>query len=137
MSNALAEIKKAKKEITELKKQLQKKVKATFHDAVKELFKENPKLTSISWTQYTPYFNDGDACTFSSNHEYADINGDEEDNDEEVDSGLTDKELGNLEKTVHEFLRNFDDDDMLSMFGDHVKVVVTAKNIEAEEYSHD
>jgi hypothetical protein len=35
---------------------------------LKPLFdKSNGKITSLGWSQYTPYFNDGDSCEFSLN----------------------------------------------------------------------
>jgi hypothetical protein len=53
----------------------QKKIKEEFQSAgqaiTKEAFKEffdlNPGITAVIWTQYTPYFNDGDACEFRVN----------------------------------------------------------------------
>jgi hypothetical protein len=33
-------------------------------DALAEAF-AHPSIVAIRWTQYTPYFNDGDACVFS------------------------------------------------------------------------
>lgn len=33
--------------------------------SVQSFFEACPEITSIFWTQYTPYFNDGDACEFS------------------------------------------------------------------------
>ncbi len=44
----------------EIQKEIQKEIPVAF-DA---LFDAYPKLVWFSWTQYTPYFNDGDACTF-------------------------------------------------------------------------
>ena len=35
-------------------------------------------LTSFAWTQYTPHWNDGDACTFSAHTDYLYINGSED-----------------------------------------------------------
>lgn len=32
--------------------------------AFKIFFDENPTVTAFTWTQYTPYFNDGDECVF-------------------------------------------------------------------------
>ena len=32
--------------------------------------KTDPRIQAISWTQYTPYFNDGDSCTFSAHTSY-------------------------------------------------------------------
>lgn len=37
---------------------------ALLQDAYERLF-DYPQLKSVSWTQYTPYFNDGDECIFS------------------------------------------------------------------------
>lgn len=31
------------------------------------IFERHPELTVIKWNQYTPYFNDGEECTFSVN----------------------------------------------------------------------
>lgn len=36
-----------------------------FHDTSKSIFDEIPRLTAIMWMQYTPYFNDGEPCTFT------------------------------------------------------------------------
>jgi hypothetical protein len=150
MGTNLDELKAVKKQINDLKKDAAKKVKELFHVAVAELFKENPKLTSISWTQYTPYFNDGDTCEFSSGHDYCDINGvneddwEDEDEDEEdsesEDSELpevTEAEMKVLKKVVSDFMKHWDDDDMYDLFGDHVQVTVTAKGIETEDYEHE
>jgi hypothetical protein len=35
-----------------------------FQEGAKGVFAEFPELVEFSWEQYTPYFNDGDACTF-------------------------------------------------------------------------
>lgn len=50
------------------------KVREVFNSGLKEyaqeIFKENPKLLGFSWTQYTPYFNDGSPCEFGINGHY-------------------------------------------------------------------
>lgn len=38
---------------------------------------------------------------------------------------------------IHDFLRNFEDDDLESMFGDHAKVIITKDRKYTEEYYHD
>jgi hypothetical protein len=48
-----------------------------------ELFAQAPKLKSVSWTQYTPYFNDGDSCEFSAHTDSLYINGSRYDDDDE------------------------------------------------------
>lgn len=34
-------------------------------DALKELFEANPSFTAVGWSQWAPYFNDGEPCEFS------------------------------------------------------------------------
>jgi len=155
------EITKGKEEIAAIKTQLSEKLKLTFHGLSKELFRIYPDLKSFGWTQYTPYFNDGEECTFTSNHDYPTINGNDENYGEsEQPEGVLDivmlgKELiydGNWKKipnpdynpfykevvsTVKEFLNQFDDEDMKDLFGNHVSVHVTEENVVVEEYEHD
>lgn len=47
-----------------LKKQLQEDGQAALKEAFDDFFSKHPEATSIVWTQYTPYFNDGDTCYF-------------------------------------------------------------------------
>lgn len=35
-----------------------------FEEQARELFQRIPEIEEFSWTQYTPYFNDGDECIF-------------------------------------------------------------------------
>lgn len=55
-------------EISDLKKQYEKKIKDSGEKALKEVFKElfnkYPTLYKIAWRQYTPYYMDGDPCHF-------------------------------------------------------------------------
>lgn len=51
--------------VSELKKLMQEQGKEALKEAFKEFFAAHPEATAVVWTQYTPYFNDGDACTFS------------------------------------------------------------------------
>lgn len=59
--------------IREEMKRLREKAKKTsqnvFNAESGKLFEDHPDLVSFSWTQYTPHFNDGDPCTFSSHHD--------------------------------------------------------------------
>lgn len=48
----------------EKRKALVKELQTQFPSMFVELFKQAPNLESIGWTQYTPYFNDGDTCEF-------------------------------------------------------------------------
>lgn len=129
------------------------------------LFEAYPQLQSISWTQYSPYFNDGDECVFSAHTDDFSVNwietaseDSEEDEDEDEDyddygheSNYTWKHpegkvlLPESERTLQgeacdkiaELLENFDEDNLKDMFGNHVKVVITRKGVTTDEYSHD
>lgn len=47
-------------------------------DAASQLFEDHPIVEKIFWTQYTPYFNDGDACEFSRHDIFYTLVGDED-----------------------------------------------------------
>jgi hypothetical protein len=53
-------------------RKLQQEGEAAVKDAFKDLFDKFPEVRSVVWSQYTPYFNDGDVCYFSV-HEF-DVN---------------------------------------------------------------
>ncbi len=117
-------------------------------------FAKYPDLT-IRWTQYTPYFNDGDACTFSIHGIYVFKMNPEQDEDDQDDES----ELGSLKFYLDhpEYKRDKDwitqalvedgkalanllesnSDALEAAFGDHMEVVATASGVEANEYSHD
>lgn len=49
----------------ELQRKFQEQAQGLFKEITKEFFDKNPGITGVVWTQYTPYFNDGDTCVFS------------------------------------------------------------------------
>jgi hypothetical protein len=109
-----------------------------------KLFDAHPELKSFSWTQYTPYFNDGDECTFGTSRDYPVIrlmagektlaeDEDEEESQYDSDPGVS----ADLKKKVATLLAAFgDEDDFEAMFGDHVCVTVSRRGVSVEEYSH-
>ncbi len=58
-------IKEARDEIKQLQENLAEKTKRLFHEGMKELFDLYPEVDYIHFTAYTPYFNDGEECTYS------------------------------------------------------------------------
>jgi hypothetical protein len=161
---AMGELKNLREKRNAIAKEITERAKTLFEEASATLFEEYPNLVKFGWSQYTPYFNDGDTCTFSSHHEYPSIvftstpkqsedEDDDYDNDEFSEYHYTDgygkdkKKKTNLTPdeeaeyatgmAVIEFLKNFEDDDMLSMFGDHQRISVTRKGVESEDYEHD
>lgn len=46
-----------------------------FPTMFKDIFETAPNLKSVSWRQYTPYFNDGETCYFSAHTDDLEVNG--------------------------------------------------------------
>lgn len=145
-------------ELHEMRRQYEEKLENEGEAAVKELFKEffeaNPRVESVKWTQYTPYFNDGDTCTFGVNEMYLGLNAgpgeddedaeEQDDDDYEDDDGMSAWSLSRSEnpemKALGEALKGLHvipDDVMESVFGDHVRIIATRNGFDVEEYSHD
>lgn len=96
-------------------------------ESSKEVFKKFPDLKSFAWTQYTPYFNDGDVCVFEVYRHYPYLNGSD---DQEYDSAEADE--------ISKLLGAFEEDDLKAAFGDHVKVTIHRDGkVETEDYEHD
>jgi hypothetical protein len=148
-------------------------IKAKFEDAratmkregeaaVKEnfgaFFSRHPEVSSVVWTQYTPYFNDGDTCEFGVHEpelkltrEFVDGNPDAiksllryQTVDDLVESkyhygDASAHKLPSIEPDFAELLRPIFglSELMEQVFGDHVKVVVTREGFQVDEYQHD
>ncbi len=137
---------------SEHKRMMSENAKNVFSDISKSIFEKNPGLESFAWSQYTPYFNDGETCRFSVNRDYYTINGSEETVDDwtlnnekysqQID--LSDYGFETLDQLraayndINELMSIFEDEDLEEMFGDHVEIVVKRDgNILIEDYDHD
>ena len=156
--NSLSE---TRTKINELKNELVQPSYEIFTDLQKEIFTKYPELESFSWSQYTPYFNDGDTCIFSANTSYIKINDEyaEDSNwinkNNVVDWGkwnnstkvyegrveepnnLYNEKLANAHDEIVNFLSYFDDDFYLSKFGDHAEIIITKDSLTIEDCDHD
>ncbi len=137
MSEVKTTFKSLKKQLADLRKEYQKAGKAAFGEESKELFDAHPKMKHFGWRQYTPYFNDGEPCTFRACTDDPDINDTEWWTEGDNAEGMTEAEFKAAQKDVTTFLSAFDDDLLEHLFGDHVKVEVTRKGAKVHEYSHD
>lgn len=139
-------------ELTKAKKKLQEKAHIILKNCLEHFFKKHPDIKAIGWTQYTPYFNDGEECVFNVNGLNAtksqkdlDDNVDLYDggwaevytryNDPKAAPGFTTEEWADLCK-LSKTLEGMEDELKIG-FGDHVKVIVTHDGVEVEEYEHD
>ena len=139
----------------QMRTDLTAKMRLAFTEGAKSLFETHPKLKSFGWTQYTPYFNDGEACEFSTNIDSEqlyinDTRVDDEDEDGKyplldetweggkyVPNPDYDIELGAALNDVLEFLQLFDEEYFQEAFDDHVKVTVSQDGVEVDGYDHD
>ena len=157
----IKELRKKRSDISKLNSELIQFSSGIFEEFYKYIFDKYSKLESFGWTQYTPYFNDGDSCVFSAQVGYISINGDfvEESNwinpntvldwgtwnsEKKVYEGRVecinedyDGDLVEVHDEIVDFLGNFDDDFYMRKFGDHAEVMVTRSGVDISDYDHD
>src|SRR5271163_3845718 len=108
--------------LKELREQKAALAKEHLGNASKALFEEHPKLQAYKWRQYTPYFNDEDECVFSvysdPSLKYEGAEDGEFFEDYDVEEGHEAKSLFKLVRTM---LSTLEDEDMKSVFGDHIE----------------
>lgn len=153
------------KEFRKQKKEFSKKAQDALKVEFKNFFNKHESVKTIEWTQYTPYFNDGDECLFSVGAPsfYGDKNVDNDNSDPTdncivynlrrvsnsrydhnarkqlpAERSLTPEEdsLLNDANDLKELIYELADD-MKIMFGDHVSVVANREGFSVSEYEHD
>lgn len=68
--------------IAEAMAQMKSDSKTLVEQAANELFQAAPEIDHVFWVQYTPYFNDGEPCTFSVHDIYYVLTGESADSEE-------------------------------------------------------
>lgn len=150
-----------RKEISKLENDIHKVSTNLFDDFCKSIFQKYTKLESFGWSQYTPYFNDGDICVFTANTDYLKINGEfaEESKWYNVNSikdwgkwnpklkkyvgrvetvnESYDEVLAKATDEIRDFLSLFDNDFFLRKFGDHADVTINSSGFSVDECEHD
>jgi hypothetical protein len=124
--------------------------KTAVHEALQEVFEKHPKLESFKWQQYTPYFNDGDTCTFGVRSiDCFTFDGEEDPklfdySTSTRENGYKSTRLGSDElHAASEALSALSakliaaEEVLEAVFGDHVEVTVTRDGISVDEYHHD
>jgi len=157
----LKELKERQSQISDIKREVLNLSSDIFEEFYKYIFQEYPTLESFGWTQYTPYFNDGDATIFSVHTDYISVNGEYVDDTNwapevnVINWGNWNRELKVYEGRVEEpnpnydpvltsasneitnFLGKFDNDFYLTKFGDHASITVTKDGVDISDYDHD
>lgn len=126
------------------------KASVHFEHGVTELCRtlmlEFPIVTELGWTQYTPYFNDGDECIFSFHGLHATIIGVAgiygEDYVDCGDYGDLDK-ITNISEGCKTALNSLNkklagmEELLKEALGDHMSIKITPMTYNAEEVQHD
>lgn len=144
VTNALARLNAAKAEY-------QNVVKQFGTNAIREGLNRIMEIEGVErvyWTQYTPYFNDGDPCVFSVNgicvQATKDQGWDYESEDEDGNEiGYREVfyygDLTDEQKEANAILKAFQDmgDIFLAAFGDHCAITYNGTDFEIGDYDHD
>lgn len=144
--STLAALKQAVEKIEQARAEATKQAKETLGPALQQFLKDNPEVKSVAWSQYTPYFNDGEPCVFRIQGIYfmkielEDFNFDVLEGDEQIRTWR--KEDGVSESTYNacvelEKMLGGAEEVLEAVFGDHVYVIVTNKGVDVQEYEHD
>ena len=133
--------------MAEMQKELFEVGRQLFEEGSRDIFVKYPEVADFSWTQYTPYFNDGDECVFGVN-EYFTVNlrdgGILEDvydspyaREKKIERGESLDLSDHLGQDLSGLIGSIPPETMKSIFGDHVRVTITPEGIETEEYEHE
>lgn len=100
------------------KQVLVEEVRSNFARFIGSIMRKSEHIDTYSIQCYTPYFNDGDACTYSVNT-WGDVN--KHDENGEWQKEWNDKDRS-VEEELKEFLKSISDDIYKDVFGDHIEV---------------
>lgn len=128
-------------ELKKLKEDFQKKARKVFDEEFAGLVQNVPGVVGVKWTQYAPYFNDGEACEFSVNEPVLVLETSEEDAGywDLYEQDLDKKQKEALE-SVSELIQSSEMEDVLKdMFGDDAEVnySVATGEFTTEHCEHD
>lgn len=134
-------LKEIAKIIEDAKKTVKEKSQEALKASFKELFDAHPTILGLRWTQYTPYFNDGEPCRFSVNEPYAKFVDTAEDAGDYGDGfdiiPWRKEDQSDATRAIDDLFGLIAQDVMLESFGDHAKITATRDGFEVDEYSHD
>lgn len=120
--------------------------RAAVASLLKQFFVEYPSVTGVGWTQYTPYFNDGDPCVFrlgefhvttKTGIDFSEVTSIYDEADEAAFQDSYSVDDATVNEGVCRLVRSSERDLFEAAFGDHVMVIATPAGFHVSEYSHD
>lgn len=154
MSDVVGKIQKELEAFNAKRMELVEELRKEFPQLFSSLFNQSKRIESVGWTQYTPYFNDGEECEFSVHLKDLDellINGkrlwdfDDEGDFISLRLGYPSEPNPNLDQfehdllnDIHTVLNQITEDFYKDLFGDHCQVTIYKDGrIQVDEYEHD
>lgn len=122
-------------QLNKVREELESKAEEAILRSIGSLFKAVPTLQAISWTQTTPYFNDGDVCEFSVDEPqycFKQLDGDVDDFD--IDEAVNSEDWIDeyeLDDELEPLFADFKLDEELCKiaFGNDMQILVTRQGI--------
>jgi hypothetical protein len=113
--------------------------KDALRDHFKGLFELHPDVAAIRWRQYTPYFNDGEPCTFRVCDPEVLLVGRNPDVDEYNEGEDNQKGWEFSWELKHPIFKQIElDEDFVRFLGEHVKITISREmEMEVKEYEHE
>lgn len=120
---------------------LEERCATLFKEAIQDIFAKYPAIETIAWFQYTPYFNDGDACEFGVDTEpyinglnsYGEAHWSDDRDDDDTANPIPTEVYGE----VSALLGSIPEEIMKDIFGDHAKITIDREKITVDEFEHD
>lgn len=125
-------------EFNSKKQALEETVRNAMPTMFKDIFDANPTLMSFTWSQYTPYWCDGDTCEFGCNdiHEYTVQFADG--TQETVDAYDGKQTLSEAIDKAQALIHKIPDNILQDAIGDHIQVTIhRSGKMDIQDYEHD
>ncbi len=127
------------KEYEAAKKDFQNRFSEKFKEGFKEFFEANPTIETFQWPQYTPYFNDGEPCTFGVLEPFysvRDENGNLQTYGEYEEEDPDSVRFDTFYKFYEDFMHKMPEEFYQEMFGEGL-VTVSRTGVEVSDFDHD
>lgn len=141
---ALSELAAKRKAIEEASRQEAQKI---LTPGLRAFLEANPEIEALRWTQYTPYFNDGEPCEFGVGDLYYKLVGGDPEDGDDCDGFLYLSTYGKPKDWVKpQWYTDLEalaralgkaELELAAAFGDHVRVTVTREGVDTDDYDHD
>lgn len=113
--------------------------KDALRDHFKGLFELHPDVAAIRWRQYTPYFNDGEPCTFKVSDPEVLLIGRNPEVDEYNEGEDGEEGWEYSWELKHPIFKQIElDEDFVRFLGEHVTITINREmEMTVDEYEHD